>query len=56
MRVIEGRVMKYDDYTSLLEFLDTRLRAIKNPWYTWAIEITWDKLFRWGARLGWKPQ
>jgi hypothetical protein len=47
--------MIYDDYVSLVDFLNDRLRHFKNPWYTWAINITWDKLFRWGALLGWEP-
>jgi hypothetical protein len=47
--------MTYDDYISLVDFLNDKLRPFKNPWYTWAIRITWDKLFRWGDLLGWKP-
>ena len=47
--------MKYNDCMSLLDFLNNRFRVFKNPWYTWGIEITWEKLWRWGTRLGWSP-
>ena len=45
--------MTFDEYISLIDFLNNRLRKFKSPWYTWAIEITWEKLERWGANLGW---
>ena len=40
---------------ALIDFLNDRLRAFRNPWYTWAIEITWDKLVRWAKMLGYYP-
>jgi len=40
---------------ALIDFLNDRLRAFRNPWYTWAIEITWEKLVRWAGMLGYNP-
>lgn len=47
--------MTYDQCIDLLDFLNHRLRTFNNPWYTWAIKITWAKLKRWGKMLGWTP-
>ena len=47
--------MTYDECTSLIDFLNDRLKKFQNSWYTWAVEITWEKLKRWGVRLGWLP-
>ena len=49
-------IMTYDECVSLVNFLNDRLRAFNNPWYTWGINITWGKLRMWGDRLGWKEQ
>ena len=48
--------MSYDEYISLVNFLNDRLRAFKSPWYTWAVRIDWPKLRRWGEMLGWKSE
>lgn len=45
--------MTYDECMSLIAFLNRRMRRFRNPWYTWAVDITWPKLRRWGKRLGW---
>jgi len=47
--------MTYDECMDLLDFLNYRLRSFRNPWYTWAIDITWEKLFRWAKLLGYTP-
>jgi len=41
---------------AMIDFLNTRLRSFKTPWYRWAIDITWDKLERWAKMLGWKEK
>ena len=40
---------------ALIDFLNDRMRAFRNPWYTWAVEITWEKLIRWAKMLGYAP-
>jgi len=40
---------------ALIDFLNGRMRAFRNPWYTWAIKITWEKLVRWANILGYPP-
>ena len=47
--------MGYQECIDLVNFLNKRLRAFRNPWYTWAIDITWEKLRRWAKMLGYAP-
>lgn len=46
--------MNYRQCTDLLNFLNHRMRSFTNPWYSWAIRITWNKLRRWAELLGYK--
>ncbi len=46
--------MIFDECMSLIDFLNERLRMLRSPWYTWAVRFDWDKLRKWGYRLGWR--
>jgi hypothetical protein len=46
--------MNYSDTIEMIDFLNDRMHRLK-PWYTWGVEITWEKLERWARRLGWEP-
>jgi len=46
--------MNYSDTVEMIDFLNNRMRRLE-PWYTWGVTITREKLERWARRLGWKP-
>lgn len=46
--------MNYSDTIKMIDFLNNRMHCLK-PWYTWGVEITWEKLERWAKFLGWQP-
>lgn len=50
----ERRSMTLEEDEALVDWLNKRFRKLgmKQPWYKWAVEITWEKLERWAQMLG----
>ncbi len=49
--------MAYAECVALVVFLNRRFAKAKmNPWYLWGIEITWDKLRKWGEMLNYRGE
>ena len=47
--------MKYEECTALIDFLNERFcKAGMQPWYKWAVDISWGKLKLWGRMLGYE--
>lgn len=46
--------MNFEEGMEKIDFLNDRLRKLKQPWFNWAINHSWSKVDKWCRILGYK--